>query len=80
MVKNLPAMQEPQEMWVQSLGQKEPLEEEMATYYSILIWVIPWTKETGLQSMNTYIYGTNKLTYTYMLVTQSCHTLRPHRL
>ena len=30
--KNLPAMQEPQEMWVQSLGQKEPLEEEMATY------------------------------------------------
>ena len=30
-VKNPPAMQETQEMWVQSLGQEDPLEEEMAT-------------------------------------------------
>ena len=35
-VKNLPAMQETQEMWVQSLGWEDPLEEEMATYSSIL--------------------------------------------
>ena len=35
-VKNPPAMQEMQEMWVQSLGQKDPLEEEMVTYSSIL--------------------------------------------
>ena len=35
-VKNLPSMQEPQETWVQSLGQKDPLEKEMATHYSIL--------------------------------------------
>ena len=33
-VKNLPAMQEM--MWFQSLGQEDPLEEEMATYSSIL--------------------------------------------
>ena len=35
-VKNLPAKQEMQETWVQSLGQKDPLEEEMATHSSIL--------------------------------------------
>ena len=35
-VKNPPAMQETQEMRVQSLGQEDPLEEEMATHFSIL--------------------------------------------
>ena len=41
-----------QEMRVQSLGQKDPLEKEMATYTSILAWEIPWTEEAGrLQSM-----------------------------
>ena len=35
-VKNLPAMQEMQEMWVQSLGWKDPLEEGMETHSSIL--------------------------------------------
>ena len=44
MVKNLPAMQETQ---VQSLGQEEPLEKEMATHSSILAWRIPWTEEPG---------------------------------
>ena len=34
-------------MWVQSLGQENPLEEEMATYSSILAWRIPWTEEPG---------------------------------
>ena len=37
MVKNPPAMQEAQEMWVQSLDQEDPLEEEMATHSSILV-------------------------------------------
>ena len=41
MVKNLPAMQEIQEMQVQSLGQEDPLEEGMATHSSILAWRIP---------------------------------------
>ena len=51
-VKNLPAVQETQEMWVPSLGWEDPLEEEMATYSSILVWEIPWTEEPGgLQSM-----------------------------
>ena len=44
-------MQETQEMWVQSLGQEDPLEEEMATHSKILAWKIPWTEEPGgLQS------------------------------
>ena len=41
-----------QETQVQSLGQEDPLEEEMATHSSILAWRIPWTEEPGrLQSM-----------------------------
>ena len=44
-------MQETQEVQVRSLGQEDPLEEEMATYSSILSWKIPWTEEPGgLQS------------------------------
>ena len=51
MVKKLPAMQEPQAMQVRSLGQEDPLEEEMATHPSILAWRIPGTEEHGgLQS------------------------------
>ena len=48
-VKNLPAMQE---MWFQSLGQKDSLEKGMAMHSSILAWGIPWTEEPGgLQAM-----------------------------
>ena len=43
-VKNLPAMQE---TWVQFLGQKDPLEKEMATHSSVLAWAILWTEEPG---------------------------------
>ena len=50
-VKNLPAMQEVQGTWIQSLGWEVPLEEGMATHPSILTWRIPWTEEPGgLQS------------------------------
>ena len=39
------------EMWVRSLGWEDPLQEELATHYSILVWEIPWTgKPDGLQS------------------------------
>ena len=43
-----------QETWVQSLGQEELLEKEMATYSSILAWEIPWTEEPGTKE-KTYI-------------------------
>ena len=49
MVKHLPAMQE---TWVQSLGQEDALEKEMATHSSTLAWKIPRMEELGrLQSM-----------------------------
>ena len=40
-------MQEMQETWVLSLGQEDPLEEEMATHSSILAWIIQWIEEPG---------------------------------
>ena len=40
-------MQETREMWIQSLGQEDRLEEGMATHSSILAWKIPWTEEAG---------------------------------
>ena len=45
--KNLPAMQETLGRWVQSLGGEDPLEKEMATLSSVLVWRIPWTGEPG---------------------------------
>ena len=48
-VKNLPAMRE---IWVQFLIGEDPLEREIATHSSTLVWRIPWTEEPGwLQSM-----------------------------
>ena len=50
-VKNLPAMPKTR---VQSLGQEDALEEEIAAHSSILAWRIPWTEESGrLQSMGS---------------------------
>ena len=41
-------------MQVQSLGQEDPLEEEMESHSSILAWRIPWTEEPGgLESMES---------------------------
>ena len=66
-VKNPPAIQKPQETWVQSLGREDPLEEAMATHSSILAWRIPmdrgawwatvhWVTEsrTRLKWLNTH--------------------------
>ena len=58
MVKTLPAEQEMHEdSRIQSLGQDDPLEKEMATHSSTLAWEIPWTEEPGgawwLQSMGS---------------------------
>ena len=53
-------MQETQETRVQSLGQVDPLEEEVATHSSIVAWEIPWTEEPGgLQSMGSQRVGHN---------------------
>ena len=53
-IKHLPAVQETQETWVQSLCWEDPLEEEMATHSNILAGKIPWTEESGgLESMGS---------------------------
>ena len=49
-IKNPPAMQETQEIWVPSLGQEDPLEEEMATHSTILAW----EKSHGQKSLAGY--------------------------
>ena len=50
-VKCLPTVWE---TWVQSLGQEDLLEKEMATHSSTIAWKIPWTEEPGrLQSMGS---------------------------
>ena len=51
-VKNLPAVQEMQELWVRFLGQEDPLEEGITTHSSFIAWRMPWTEEPGrLQSL-----------------------------
>ena len=55
MVKRLPTVRK---TWVCSLGQKDPLEKEMATHSSTLAWQIPWTEERSrLQSMGLQRVG-----------------------
>ena len=52
-----------QDTWVQSLGQEDPLEKEMATHFSILAWRIPWMEEPGgLQSSRLHRVGHNCVT------------------
>ena len=54
-VKRLPTVRE---TWVQSLGQEDPLEKEMAPHSSTLAWKIPWTEKPGrLPSMVSQIVG-----------------------
>ena len=55
MVKKLPAMQD---IWVQSLGQEDPLQSGMATHSRILAWEIPWIEGAGgLQSVGSQRVG-----------------------
>ena len=65
-------MQEAQETWVWSLGQEDPLEEEMETHSSIFTWKISWTEEAGgLQSM-----GLQRIRHDWAQQTLEC---KPHR-
>ena len=59
-IKNPPANAGDAEIWVQSLGQEDPLKEEMAVHSSILAGKIPWTGEPReLQSMDLQRVGHN---------------------
>ena len=49
-----------QETWVHSMGWEDPLEEGMASHFSILAWRIPWTeKSNGLQRVGSQRVGHN---------------------
>ena len=64
-IESLPAVWETR---VQSLGQDNPLEKEMATHSSILAWKIPWTEEPDrLQSMRLQRVGHNWVTNTLIM-------------
>ena len=52
MVNKLLAMQE---TWVQSLGPEDPLEKEMATHSSVLVWRIPWTGDPGWDTVHAVV-------------------------
>ena len=68
-IKNLPEVQEPQEMQIQSLSQEDSLEEGMATHPSILAWRVPRTEEPGglwsIGSQNQTQLKTLRTHYTY---------------
>ena len=75
MVKNFPVVQETQ---VQSLGQEDPLEKGMATYSSILTWLLQWMEEPGrLQFMRSQRAGNTWVTEHFHLrgevVLMACH-------
>ena len=64
MVENLPAMWD---TWVRSLSWEDPLEKGKATHYSVLAWIIPWTKEPGrLQSLCSQRVKHNQVTCTFV--------------
>ena len=65
-----------QEAWVQSLGQEDPLEKELATYSGILAWKSPWTEEPGgLQSMGWQGVGHDLVTKQQQQMTRPRHLL-----
>ena len=76
MVKNPSAVQE---TWVQSLGQKDPLEKEMVPHSSIPSWRAPWTEEPGgLHTVHvvervTHAWSTNTFTSRYTYTSESLY-------
>ena len=51
-----------QEMQVQSLGGEDPLEKEMATLSSFLVWRIPWAEEPGMEE-GAFLHGVARVGY-----------------
>ena len=82
MVKN-PPMQKPQETRIQSLGQEDPLEESMATHFSILAWRFPWIEEpdwlwsigsqslTRLKRLSTHVHAKAKLKLIFSMLEEA---------
>ena len=63
-----------QQTWVSSLGQEDPLEEEMATQPCILTWGIPGTEEPGgLHSMGSERVRHSCLTHSFSFILHMCN-------
>ena len=76
-VKNLPAVQE---TLVQSLGQEDPLENEVATHSSSLAWRISWTEEPGgLQFMGSQRVGHDRATNTFNVYLEKEQNWKSHK-
>ena len=72
--KNLPAMQEPQETQVQSLGWEDPLEKGMETHSSILAWRIPMDRGSWWAAVHSIAKSqTQRSTYAYQGDTDYIH-------
>ena len=66
------------ETWVQSLGQEDPLEKEMAIHSSTIAWKSPWTEEPGrLQSTGSqrveHDWATSLWSFSLLLLSPLCH-------
>ena len=62
-------------MWIRSLGQEHPLEEEMATHSSILAWRVTWTEEPGgLQSIGLHRVGHDSQHHRGLFSIWGCYT------
>ena len=71
MVTHLPTVWE---TWVQSLGREDPLEKEMATHSSNLVWKIPWMEDPGrLQYMRSQRVGRNWVTSVHFTFSSRSH-------
>ena len=70
MIKNPLAMQETQETQVRSLGGEDPLEKEMATHTSILVWRIPWDRKESdtTERLSLHYVYTHTHTHTHTAI------------
>ena len=72
-VKNLPAMQK---TWVQSLGQEDPLEKEMATHSSMLAWSPPGFSVHGVTKSQTRLSHYNQEPSPFHCMTLPCEEMQ----
>ena len=70
MVQRLKRLPEMWETWVQSLGQEDLLEKEMASHSSVLSWKIPWKEEPGRQQSMGSQSRTRLNDFTFLLSVQ----------
>ena len=79
-MKNRPAMQETQETWVQSQGQEDPLEEGMATHFSVLAWRIPMDRGAWRGTVHGVTKSRTRLSTQHTQVAFTLHSFSIHRL